>query len=178
MSTLKTPPKKRKRYPKGPAKPGEARAPKGRPCLYTPEIAAEVLNRMGGGETLTSICRDAHLPSDAVIWDWSSEDRRPNDVPATFASDFARARARGHDAIAAGTLEIADDGRNDWMERHGEDSLGWAINGEHVSRSKLRIETRLKLLAKWDKRYGDRVALTGEGGGPIRVLATSKDEDL
>ena len=48
------------------------------------------------------------------------------------------------------------------MERLGEDGqgIGFQLNGEHVQRSKLRIETRLKLLAKWDpRRYGDRLAL-------------------
>ena len=32
-----------------------------------------------------------------------------------------------------------------------------SLNAEHIQRSKLRVETRLKLLAKWDpKRYGER----------------------
>jgi len=43
------------------------------------------------------------------------------------------------------------------------------IDGEHVSRSKLRIETRLKLLACWDpKRYGAKAA--GDAENPIHVV--------
>jgi hypothetical protein len=69
-----------------------------------------------------------------------------------------QARDLGYDWLAHECLEIADDGRNDWMEQHDREgeSVGWKVNGEHVLRSKLRIETRLRLLAKWDpRRYGD-----------------------
>ena len=36
-------------------------------------------------------------------------------------------------AIADELLEIADDGRNDWMQRTGNDG-GWDLNGEHIQR--------------------------------------------
>lgn len=154
------------------AKPGKAskpaakraKRPMGRPTLYTPKLWAELIDRLSSGETLQDICRDEHMPSAAVVYDWTDPtgESRPKGIPATLTTDFARARARGHDAIAAGTLRIADDGRNDWMERHGEDSPGWALNGEHVQRSKLRIWTRLQLLAKWDRRYGDKLELAGD----------------
>ena len=41
---------KRKRYPKGPAKPGEVRPPRGRATIYTPEIAEEVNHQNREGE--------------------------------------------------------------------------------------------------------------------------------
>ncbi|MNL64497.1 hypothetical protein D3C87_1887180 [compost metagenome] len=91
------------------------------------------------------------------------------------------ARQLGYDAIAEETLEIADDGRNDWMQKVEEDEApGWKLNGEHVQRSKLRIDTRLKLLAKWHpKKYGEKVTqeLTGANGGPIQVTDMT-DEQL
>jgi hypothetical protein len=149
---------KRKRYPKGSAKPGEVRAPTGGQLTYNPDTWAELIARLSAGEPLQQICRDDGMPSAGAVYAWTDPDgvRRPKDVPTTLADDFARARACGHDAIAADTLEIADNGKNDWMQRHGSDSPGWEANGEHIQRSKLRIETRLKLLAKWDKRYADR----------------------
>lgn len=154
------PPAKRRRY-----KQGEVRAPRGRQTLYTPAIAAEICARLGHGETLQDICRTPGMPSVSTVNSWT-EECRPKDVPATFAPDFARARVLGFDAIAAQTLEIADDARNDWMERAAQEGGGEPVrtfNAEHVQRSKLRIETRLKLLAKWDpKRYGERMALEVE----------------
>jgi len=37
---------------------------------------------------------------------------------------------------------------------------------------KLQIETRLKLLAKWNpKKYGDRVTMAGDAENPLQVKA-------
>ena len=43
-----------------------------------------------------------------------------------------------------------------------------------IEHRKLRIDTRLKLLAKWNpKKYGDKLAHTGpEGDGPIQAAIT------
>lgn len=82
-----------------------------------------------------------------------------------FGEQFARAREVGFDAIAEECIDIAEDGSNDWMKRNGQDGdPGYNFNGEHVQRSKLRIETRLKLLAKWSpKRYGEKLDVTTDG---------------
>jgi hypothetical protein len=84
-----------------------------------------------------------------------------------FAEDIAGARSLGWDHLAAECLEIADDSRNDYVEQfndEGDESQGWRFNSENVLRSRLRIETRLKLLAKWDNgRYGEAKTLKVEG---------------
>ncbi len=86
-----------------------------------------------------------------------------------FSQDIARARALGYDAIAADCLLISDDASGDF--RLGEKSV--LVDTDHIQRAKLRIETRLKLLAKWDpKRYGEKVAVTGgdpETDNPIQI---------
>ena len=110
------------------------------------------------------------MPHYSTIYDWILKD-------ADFAQRFARAREIGEDIIAQDCLAIADDGSNDWMEtQHGEDAeSSWKLNGEHVQRSKLRVDTRLKLLAKWNpKKYGDKVDLNhgGQGDNPIQSAIT------
>jgi hypothetical protein len=78
---------------------------------------------------------------------------------------FARGR---YLKLADELLEIADDGTNDWMRRTGKDGedLGWAINGEHIARSRLRVDTRKWLLSKClPKIFGDRI--TAEHTGPV-----------
>lgn len=42
----------------------------GRPSKYTPELAAELCERMGNGESLRSICESEHMPSvsQAISW--------------------------------------------------------------------------------------------------------------
>ena len=114
------------------------------------------------------------MPHPSTVWRWREADEELSQL-------IARARDVGFDKIAADTFEIADDGRNDWMERLDKDGqgIGWMLNGEHVQRSKLRIETRLKLLAKWDpKRYGEMIKNehSGPDGGPLKVLRVTGDE--
>lgn len=111
------------------------------------------------------ICRDEGMPDPSTVWDWQQS--KPE-----VSQAIARARETGFDVIAADCLKIAEDGTNDYMARlsaEGQET-GVMYNAEHVQRSKLRIETRLKLLAKWDpKRYGDKTTteLTGAGGEPL-----------
>ncbi len=121
------------------------------------ELVAEICERIGRGEPLAQICRDEHMPSVRVVSDWTREDEG-------ISASIARARLDGFDAIAADCLEIADDKTQDYKPS----DKGPAFDAEHVQRSKLRVETRLKLLAKWDpKRYGERQHVEHSGGVDI-----------
>lgn len=151
-----------------PRKKKEAEAPpeppkqQGRPSLFTQEIADEICERLAKGEPLAQICKDDNMPAVRTVSDWKA-------AHAAFSADFAHAREEGFDQIASECLDIADETSNDTV--YGES--GARANTEWISRSKLRIETRLKLLAKWDpKRYGDKVQLTGDGGGPLETKST------
>lgn len=124
----------------------------GRPTVRTPEIVDELVRSISEGMTLRETCRRLGIGWNTV-YDWMGVDEE-------LSGRIARARLLGYDAIASECVEIADDARNDWMEREGVEVL----DKEHVQRSKLRIETRLKLLAKWDpKRYGERITTEHTG---------------
>lgn len=150
----------------------EPKGKRGRPSLKSPEIEAEIIERIANGEPMAAICRSEHMPEYRTVNEWMRTDE-------VFSAGVARAREAGHDRIAADCLEIADNATNDWMERNEEGGdAGYRLNGEHVQRSKLRIETRLKLLKCWDpKRYGDKVQteLSGPDGGPITTRALDDD---
>lgn len=121
---------------------------------------------VSAGKTLREYGRQDGKPSRRLIDKWRKDDE-------DFRARIARARDDGFDALAEECLEIADDASNDWMERQDDDgnAIGWRVNGDHVTRSRLRIETRLKLLAKWDpKRYGDHVG-QGPGDDPATFAA-------
>jgi hypothetical protein len=65
---------------------------------------------------------------------------------------------------------IADDGRNDWMARKDPSNPGYELNGEHVQRSRLRLDARKWLTSKiLPKQYGDRteVEAYGKDGRPL-----------
>lgn len=122
-----------------------------------------IIDWISEGKTLRDYCRQEGSPSFYVVYNWLNADDN-------FAQRFARAREIGHDVIAEEALAIADDASNDWMEQLDSDDqpVGWKLNGDHVQRSKLRIETRLKLLAKWNpKRYGDKLELGSDPEKPI-----------
>jgi hypothetical protein len=76
-----------------------------------------------------------------------------------FAAQYAQAKLVQADLLAEEMLDIADDGTNDWMESFGEEGdTNYKLNGEHVQRSRLRIDTRKFLAAKLlPKQYGDKV---------------------
>ena len=151
---------------------------RGRPSRDTEEIAVKICRRLAAGESLRSICRDEALPHESTVRAWVVDDHKG------FSTQYARARDIGLEVMADEILEISDDGSNDWMERLGKDgeAIGRQLNGEHVQRSRLRVDTRKWILSKLaPKRYGDKLQHTGDGGGPIRVrpdLSKLTDEEL
>lgn len=132
-------------------------AKRGRPSDFTEALLEEICDRLAKGEPLAAICRDDHMPSDRTVRNWMER--------AEVSSAIARAREVGFDYLAAECLEIADDGSCDYKLNSRDGGPDIIVDSEHIQRSKLKIETRLKLLAKWDpKRYGDKLELNNNHG--------------
>lgn len=144
----------------------------GRLTSFTDEAAKEICDRLSTGEPLAWICKDEHMPAVRTVSGW--KEAHPD-----FKADFARAREEGFDAIAADCLSIADDGSNDYMTIVKGDESYNVEDREVTNRSKLRVETRLKLLAKWyPSKYGDKLDITTDGQGiatPIINVQPKKD---
>lgn len=135
----------------------------GRPTIRTDAMLNGILERLSQGEPLAQICREDGMPSVMTVWRWQQED-------VELSVGIERAREAGGDQIALDALNIADDNSRDVILR--EDGTE-TPDHDHISRSKLRVETRLKLLAKWHpKRYGDRVALTDGDGKALAAPTT------
>lgn len=116
----------------------------GRTTTYNEEDAEIICHCLSEGITLAQVCRELGMARNTV-YNWQMAN------PA-FAERIARARDVGFDAIADDAMSIADDKRGD------------------PQRDKLRIETRLKLLAKWSpKRYGDMMKLGDPNGEKLTV---------
>lgn len=125
----------------------------GRKTKYTPELLEEVCQRLSVGEPLAMICRSEGMPDPATVWRWAEKDEK-------IAQAIAYARELGEDYIAADCLNIADDNSKDI--RYLPDGREMT-DADVVQRAKLRIDTRLKLLAKWNpKKWGDKVDLTSD----------------
>lgn len=140
----------------------------GRPSTYDPAVATKICEQLSEGISLREICRQDGMPPWQTVYSWMERD-------ASLVEAIARAREIGYDALAEECLKIADDGTNDYVE--GE--RGPQLNSEHIQRSKLRIETRLKLLAKWNpKKYGERVQVAGDADNPLKVEAEVQADKL
>lgn len=109
------------------------------------------------------------MPAHPTVLGWVLDDIHG------FADQYVRARAIGLDVVADDMLDIADDGSNDWMKKNDPENPGYVFNGEHSSRSKLRVDTRKWYLSKLaPKKYGDRQAL--EVSGHLALGEMSEEE--
>lgn len=133
-------------------------AERGRPTLRNAVVETTILEGLAAGTPLAVICREPGMPNDDTVRDWAKAD-------ADFARAIARAREAGFDQIALDALRIADFGENDTVE---DEDGNVRTNNEVIQRSKLRVETRLKLLAKWDpKRYGEMMKVGDPDGKAV-----------
>jgi hypothetical protein len=97
------------------------------------------------GIPLREICRRPDMPSKSTVYEFLKANEEAN-------GRFARAREIGWDELAEETIEIADD------------------RGEDPASRRVRVDTRLKLLSKWDpKRYGDKTEVTHAGAIALGV---------
>ena len=129
----------------------------GRPSIYSDDLSAVMCIRISEGESVNSICRDEDMPSKATFFSWLNTNK-------SFLDNYTRAKQLGAEAIAEDMFEIADDGTNDWMEKLDKDgkASSYQLNGEHVQRSKLRVDTRKWYLSKiLPKKYGDKINVEG-----------------
>lgn len=133
--------------------------PVGRPSSYNPEIAAEICAELALGKSLRKVCLPEDRPSVATIFIWFG--KHPE-----FVEQYEKAKAECADFLAEEIIEIADDGTNDYMESIDAETggvIGYKINGEHVQRSRLRVDARKWIAAKLKpKKYGDRVIQQGD----------------
>jgi hypothetical protein len=99
-----------------------------------------ILEQVADGTPLMRVLRGEGMPSQTTWYDWCAADE-------DLAGRFTRARRLGRDMIAMDALEIADNASED----HVIDADGRPVLvKENIQRSKLRVETRLKLLANWE----------------------------
>ena len=129
----------------------------GRPSEYSQEIADRICDGLSEGKSLRTVCLADDMPDKATVFRWLRTQKE-------FCDQYTRAKQEGADALADEVQDIADDGRNDWMEIEKNGGLVVVLDREHVERSKLRIETRKWIMAKMKpKKYGDKLDLTSGG---------------
>lgn len=115
----------------------------GRKKKYTEELANRLLDALACGRTLVSICKELDISPDTV-YSWT---RRYPD----FCTDFARARSFGDDILEEEVLEIVDAehiSEEQIIEKSGKKITIKKRRFDNVARSRLRMEARLKIVAR------------------------------
>lgn len=130
---------------------------------FSQDLFDRICERIADGESLRTICADEDMPNKATVFRWLANDKGLSD-------QYARARDAQADALFDEILDIADTAVNDWMELHGQEDAGWRVNGEHIQRSRLRIDARKWMAGKLrPKVYGDKLEVNGPGEGGALV---------
>ena len=143
----------------------------GRPSKYTPELAAEMCERLSNGEPLRQICRDDRMPEWRTVYDWLARDPE-------LSAQVARAREAGYDAMAEELIEISDTLHFGETQVMGDKNSTTTV-ADMLGHRKLRIETRLKLLACWNPaKYGNKVQVGGDKENPLKVEASVQADSL
>lgn len=143
----------------------------GKPTIFTDEKLDHICQRLSNGEPLAQICRDEGMPAARTVRDWV--EKQPK-----VSAAIARARELGEEWIAAECLMIADTPRPGLMLVEEPNEAGEMVvveqrTADMIHHRKLQIETRLKLLAKWNpKKWGDKLELAGDEAAPFVVNIT------
>ena len=113
------------------------------------------------------------MPHWTQVYEWLSRDD-------SLSLRVAHAREAGYDALAEEALDISNTqhmGRKKvFSSGAGEDDDSVTVTEEDaLGHRKLQIETRLKLLACWNPaKYGNKVAVGGDPGNPLKVEVQSE----
>lgn len=109
-----------------------------RPSSFSPELAEVLFERQAKGEPLALICSDDDMPCFTTVWRWERDNEE-------FRKLSVRARELGTHFMAGDCIRIAD-GSGDPADK------------------RIKIDTRLRLIGKWNaKNYGEKVSHVGGG---------------
>lgn len=133
----------------------------GRHSKFTQEVGGQICLRIANGESLESICADDGMPHAPTVRGWIIDDVQG------FAAVSARAYRLGHDALAEQCLKIADTPLEGTETTIKPDGGIEERRGDMIAHRKLQIDTRLRLLGKWSKKYGDKMTLAGDPDAPL-----------
>ena len=114
---------------------------------YTPELAADICQRVSDGAPLREVCRAPGMPPESTVRQWARDDRNG------FAGQYQAARMMQVECWAD---EIIITGNRDDLEPHDKrvrcDNLKWLL-------SKLA-----------PKKFGERLLVAGDAENPLQVL--------
>ena len=141
--------------------------PAGRPSDYDPEIAADICLRLSiCTKSLVSILSERdEFPEHSTFYRWMLNHEELRTL-------YAHARDAQLQILADEIQEIADEPQSGEVVTIKGDEREVKIS-DMLEHRKLRIDARKWLLSKLaPKKYGDKTAITGDGGGPLQIITS------
>ena len=146
---------------------------KGRPTIYTQSVADEICTRLSEGESLNKICMDPHMPGKAIVYIWLSDGKHK-----PFLDKYMCARELQADTFIDECLDIADASAIDTLVKTSKNGEEYEVpNHEWIARSKLRVDTRMKMAEKMaPRKYAPQAKheITGKDGAPLVIQVSRK----
>lgn len=125
----------------------------GKVTKVTPDLILDVCEDVANGKTLSAAAKERGVVASAIRYHLMKD--------AELFALSARAREAGCDALADECIEIADSPTLDAAEK------------------RIRIDTRIRLIGKWSKRYNDKLVVENTTTVTHKYdLDSLSDEDL
>lgn len=140
--------------------------PGGRPVEQIPQdVADEIVEWISEGKTLREFCRQPGKPHYSTVYYWEKKDEE-------FFQRIAHARDIGEQVIHQECLQIADNTEIGSIVTEKADGTTETKMADMIEHRKLRIDTRLKLLAKWNPRkYGEKIQQEVTGNVGVQLVS-------
>lgn len=124
---------------------------RGRPTLFSDELAKEVCRRIAEGESLRAVCRDGKMPEASTVFDWLR-------TKPEFTEQYDKAVVERSEAMAEDMIDIAE-GAPALIKKTAEKK-----SGAMAQVIKLQVDVRKWHMGRMKpKKYGDKMDLTSDG---------------
>lgn len=112
---------------------------------YSEEIVKVICDRIAEGESLNKICMDDSVKvTRKTVYNWLADEKH-----SSFLHRYTQARERQAETFVDQCVDIADDSSRDEIEIEGKDGKPYKkINHDHINRSRLMVDTRIKIAEK------------------------------
>lgn len=114
----------------------------------------KIFEQLEEGVSLSECCRQKGAMSRSRVLAWVEQDQDVQDR-------YARARERGHDALADKLLRVADtpvQGSTVTIEKRADGTTTKTVNRDAVEHRRLQVDAYKWLLSKWSpKKYGEKL---------------------
>jgi hypothetical protein len=131
------------------------------------KILDEMFKRLAGGESLSAICRDSHMPDKHTFYAWMDKD-------TNILTRYEAATSKRAEHIFDEIIEISDN-----KKKIDDDGYTIHNSNEAIQRDRLRVEARKWVLGKMaPKKYGEAAQIRLADADGNKLVEGMSDADI